>query len=79
MAIIYAILLIITFLDTKFSEIVRLDSIEDAEDYTKDYLEKYGFFTYLYLGGSAYIAYLLARVVKKTHPLVSENHKVCQS
>ena len=71
MAVIYAILLIFVYVASKFTEIVRLD---DENPYAKDYLEKYGFFTYMYVGGIAYIAYMLSYVVN--HPHVSENPKV---
>lgn len=72
-AAIYAIFLIFLYIASKFTEVVRLDN---DNPYTKDYLEKYGFFTYIYLGGTIYIAYILAYVVKKRGIRAVENTKV---
>ena len=72
-AAVYAIFLIFLYVASKFTEVVRLDN---DHEYTKDYLEKYGFFTYVYLGGAIYIAYILAYVVKKRGVRAVENTKV---
>ena len=72
-AVVYAIFLIFVYIASKFTEVVRLDN---DNPYTKDYLEKYGFFTYIYLGGTVYITYILAYVVKKRGIRAVENTKV---
>ena len=64
----YAILLVFWYVASKFTEIVRLD--EDHQ-YT---MEKYGFFTYMYACGIAYITYILTFVLQKSKFV--ENQKV---
>ena len=64
----YAILLVFWYVASKFTEIVRLD---EEHQYT---MEKYGFFTYMYACGIAYITYILTFVLQKSKFV--ENQKV---
>jgi len=57
MASVYATLLICLYVAFSFTELVRFPN-------NKDYLEIYGFFTYLYLVATSYLLYIVCYVVK---------------
>ena len=60
----YAFVLIFWFLASKFTELIRL------EKHNKQSLERYGFFTYLYVVSIAYFIYILVTVTKNKKAFV---------
>jgi len=67
----YATLLVVIYVAFSFTELVRFPA-------NKDYLEIYGFFTFLYFVGTLYVTYILTYVVKNkenTLPRAVENVK----
>lgn len=68
----YATLLVVIYIAFSFTELVRFPA-------NKDYLEIYGFFTFLYFVGTLYVTYILTYVVKNKEnsaPRAVENVKV---
>jgi len=61
MASVYATLLICLYVAFSFTELVRFP-------HNKDYLEIYGFFTYLYMVATSYLFYIVCYVVKGQEP-----------
>jgi len=53
----YATLLVVIYVAFSFTELVRFPA-------NKDYLEIYGFFTFLYFVGTLYVTYILTYIVK---------------
>jgi len=67
----YATLMVVIYMAFSFTELVRFPD-------NKDYLEIYGFFTFLYFTGTLYIIYILTWVVNDKHnipPRAVENLK----
>ena len=71
MASIYATLLVCVYIAFSFTELTKFPE-------NKDFLEIYGFFTYLYLVATSYMLYILCYIVKDVHPdiRVLENPRV---
>ena len=67
----YATLLVVIYVAFSFTELVRFP-------HNKDYLEIYGFFTFLYFTATLYLIYILTYVVKQEEgsPRAVENFKV---
>ena len=67
----YATLLVVIYVAFSFTELVRFP-------HNKDYLEIYGFFTFLYFTATLYLIYILTYVVKQDEgsPRAVDNFKV---